>query len=59
MLLSVARSDKVDVADVTIAPEMAVSADEGPHQLESPRSAQRPKGLVEKPDAAVAHDQDW
>jgi len=34
LLLSAARSEEVDVADVTIALEMAASMDEGPHQLE-------------------------
>jgi hypothetical protein len=35
LLLSAARSDEVDVADVTIALEMAVSMDEGPSKTES------------------------
>jgi len=34
LLLSAARSDEVDVADVTIALEMAVSMDEGPTRPE-------------------------
>lgn len=34
MLLSAARSDEVDVADVTIALEMAASMDEGPQDPE-------------------------
>src|ERR1700730_16901721 len=34
LLLSAARSDEVDVADVTIALEMAASMDEGPHKSE-------------------------
>jgi hypothetical protein len=32
LLLSAARSDEIDVADVTIALEMAASMDEGPTQ---------------------------
>jgi hypothetical protein len=32
LLLSAARSDEVNVADVTIALEMAASMDEGPHE---------------------------
>ena len=32
LLLSAARSEEVDVADVTIALEMAASMDEGPHK---------------------------
>jgi hypothetical protein len=35
LLLSAARSDEVDVADVTIALEMAASMDEGPPKTES------------------------
>ena len=35
LLLSAARSDEVDVADVTIALEMAASMDEGPSQIAS------------------------
>jgi hypothetical protein len=35
LLLSAARSDEVDVADVTIALEMAVSMDEGPSKAET------------------------
>lgn len=35
LLLSAARSDEVDVADVTIALEMAASMDEGPLKPES------------------------
>ena len=34
LLLSAARSAEVDVADVTIALEMAASMDEGPHESE-------------------------
>jgi hypothetical protein len=32
LLLSAARSEEVDVADATIALEMAASTDEGPHK---------------------------
>jgi hypothetical protein len=35
LLLSAARSDEVDVADVTVASEMAASMDEGPSQIAS------------------------
>jgi len=35
LLLAAARSDEVDVADVTIALEMAVSMDEGPSKTEA------------------------
>jgi hypothetical protein len=35
LLLSAARSDDVDVADVTIALEMAASMEEGPPKPES------------------------
>jgi hypothetical protein len=34
LLLSAARSDEVDVADVTVALEMAASMDEGPPKPE-------------------------
>src|SRR3984893_15751762 len=35
LLLSAARSDEVDVADITIALEMAASMDEGPSKIAS------------------------
>jgi hypothetical protein len=50
LLLSAARSDQVDVADVTIAVEMAASMDEGPPKPEPTRTG-RP-GAIKPPRAA-------
>jgi hypothetical protein len=63
LLLSAARSDEVDVADVTIALEMAASMDEGPkaapaEPIAVPESHAATKAVVEKPHAPVARAED-
>jgi hypothetical protein len=50
LLLSAARSDQVDVADLTIALEMAASMDEGPPKPEPTRTGRL--GAIKPPRAA-------